>query len=211
MTATSDETHIYVQAIDNTAAGNALTISVTVSGGGSLTASGGTLAGGGGTALASVTGMGSGEVAKALAGTSLYVLVSVGNTSKFYWINPGETVIDPLNFASKESNPDNILDMISVGDQVLISGNGSAENWYATGNFTAPFAPVEGRVYQRGIIEGTPVQVNDSVILVGNDGVVYSVGYAFGQTGQWGVHRISTHAIEERIRVQLRREQGLPP
>ncbi len=182
-----------------------------VSGGGSVAWGATTLTGGGGTTLASVTGFGSGEVVKALATVSGYVLVSVGNSQKFYWLNPGEVVIDPLNFAEKESNPDNILDMLTVGDQTLITGNGSAENWYATGNFAAPFAPVEGRVYARGVVEGTPVVVNDGVILVGNDGIVYQVGYKYGGEAQWGVHRISTHAIEERIRTTLRLEQGLAP
>src|SRR6202030_3334322 len=143
--------------------GNAVT--TTVPSGSFLTWGAATLTGGGGTVLRPVTGMGASEAAKAVGHVSGYVLVSVGGTSKFYWLNPGTTVIDPLNFASKESNPDTILDMMTVGDQMLISGDGAAENWYATGNFAAPFAPVEGRVYQRGIIEGTPVVINDGVVL----------------------------------------------
>jgi hypothetical protein len=211
VTATSTDTTLTVTAIDNTVAGNAITTTVSVSGGGSIAWGAATLAGGGGTALQSVTGMGASEVAKALATVSGYVLVSVGNSQKFYWINPGETTIDPLNFAEKESNPDNILDMLTVGDQVIICGDGSAENWYATGDFAAPFLPVEGRVYARGVVEGTPVVVNDGVILVGNDGRVYQVGYKYGGQAQWGVHCISNHGIEERVRTQLRFEQRLAP
>lgn len=199
-----------VTAIDNTPAGNAITTSVFASGGGAIAWGATTLQGGGGTLLRTVTGMGSNEAARACASVSGYVTVSVGNSEKFYWLNPGEVVIDPLNFASKESNPDNILDMLTVGDQVLICGNGSAENWYATGDATAPLAPITGRVYQRGVIEGTPVVVNDAVLLVGNNGVVYSVGYSSGEDAQWGVKRVSTHAIEERIRERLRFEQGIP-
>lgn len=213
MTAQADEKHLFLTAIDNTAAGNALTTTVFASGGGAIAFGAGTLAGGGGTTLRTVTGMGAGEVCKALATVSGYVLVSVGNSNKCYWINPGETIIDPLNFFSKESNPDNILDMLSVGDQVLIMGNGSTENWYATGNFNAPFAPVDGRVYQRGVVEGTPTNVGDSVCLVGQDGIVYLIGYPSGGAGigSFGVHRVSTNGIEERIRAQLRFEQGLIP
>lgn len=147
----------------------------------------------------------------ALANVSSYVLVSIAFTQAFYFILPGEITIDPLNFASKESNPDNIIDMLTVGDQVIICGNGSTENWYATGNLAAPFAPVEGRVYQRGVLAGTPTVVKDDFVIVGDDGVVYAIGYQFGTTAQWGVHRISTHGIEERIRTQLRFEQGLTP
>lgn len=211
VTATSDELHIYFTAIDNTTAGNAITTAVQASGGGSIAFGAGTLSGGGGTVLNTVTGLAAGEVAKALATLSSFVMVSVGNSQKFYWIEPGTTVIDPLNFASKESAPDNILDMLSVGDQTLIMGNGSTENWYATGNFNAPFAPIDGRVYQRGVVEGTPCLVGSDVMLVGNDGVVYLIGNATGGAGQYGVNRVSNNGIEERIRVQLRMEQGFPP
>lgn len=208
VTATSSETLIVLTAIDNTTAGNAITTSVTVSGSGAIAFGATTLTGGGGTALNTVTGLGAGEVPKALCTLDSFVLISVGNSQKFYWLEPGTTTIDPLNFASKESNPDNILDMLTVGDQALLMGNGSTESWYATGVFATPFAPVEGRVYQRGVIEGTPTLVGDSVCLVGNDGVVYMIG---ALAGNYGVHRVSTNGIEERIRTQLRLEQGLYP
>lgn len=211
VTATSTDTTLTVTAIDNTTAGNSISTTTPVDGSGAGAWGATSLQGGGGTVLYTVTGMGDSEVAKAVASVSGYVLVSVGNTQKFYWLNPGEVVIDPLNFAEKESNPDNILDMLTVGDQVLICGNGSAENWYATGNLTEPFAPIEGRVYARGVVEGTPTVVDDGVMLVGNDGVVYQVGYTAGGAAQWGVHRVSNTGIEERIRTQLRREGLLPP
>lgn len=208
---TSDDTTITAVSVLSTAAGNAIVTTTPVDGGASIAWGAATLTGGGGTLLRTVTGLGPDEVAKALATVSGYVTLSVGNRQKFYWLNPGTVVIDPLNFAEKESNPDNILDMLCVGDQVLITGDGSAENWYATGNFDAPFAPIEGRVYARGVIEGTAAVVNDGVMLVGDDGIVYQVGYKSGGEAQWGVHRISNHAIEERVRVQLRREGLLPP
>ena len=196
-----------VTAASEYAAGNS--ISTTVSGS-ALAWAHTTLLGGGTHALHGVP-MPDGLGSKALATVSGYVLVSVANSQKFFWLNPGEVTIDPLNFAEKESNPDNIVDMLTVGDQVLITGQGSTENWYATGDINAPFAPVEGRVYARGTIDGTTVVMHDSVVLVGDDGIVYQIGYQYGSTSQWGVHRISNHGIEERIRVQLRREQGYPP
>jgi hypothetical protein len=209
VTAISTDTTLVLTAIDNTGFGNAITTTIYS---GSLMAWGATtLTGGGGTALQPVTGYDTNEKIKALTTVSGSVLASVAGTWKFYYINPGEVTIDPTNFFSKESSPDNILDMLTVGDQALISGDGSAENWYATGDLTAPFAPVKGRVYQRGVIEGTPVIVDDGVILVGNNGVVYEIGYQVGGEATWGVHRISTNTIEERIRRQLRREQGLTP
>ena len=149
--------------------------------------------------------------AKAVCSLKGYCLVAVAASQQFYWIEPGEVTIDPLNFANKESSPDNIQDIVRVGDNALIVGESSTESWYATGQLDAPFAPVAGRVYNRGALDGTVVVVKDSVILVGDDGVVYQIGYSSGGGADYGVSRISNHGIEERIRRQVRREKGVVP
>lgn len=191
--------------------GNAITF--TVVGGSSLTASGsGTLASGGINALLGCA-MPDGVPAGSITEISSYIMVAEGNSQIFYWVNPGEVTIDALDFASKESSPDNIQSLRTVGDQVLIIGEKSTENWYATGNLAAPFAPIEGRVYARGAIAGTAVVVDDGVFIVGDDGRAYSIGYQGGDSTDvgFGVQRVSNNGIEERIRYQLRREDGLTP
>lgn len=191
--------------------GNAITFTVT--GGTALTASGaGTFANGGLHILQGVT-MPGGVTPGSITQVDSYILVSQINSQKFYWVNPGEIVIDPLNFASKESSPDPIIHMKTVGDQVMIMGTKSTENWYATGSLLAPFAPIDGRVYARGVINGTPVVIDEGVILVGDDGRVYSIGLSQGNNTDtsWGVTRISNNSIEERVRYQIRREDGLTP
>lgn len=143
-----------------------------------------------------------------------YVLVSKAGSPKFYFIRPGETSIDALSFMTKESNPDAISDMITVGDVVLIMGRASSETWYATGDANTPFAPLQGRTLPRGIINGTAALVEDTVLLVGSDGIVYTVtgsNYGAGQYQRTAIARVSNHGIEERIRRQLRREAGLSP
>lgn len=191
--------------------GNSITFTVT--GGTALTASGtGTLANGGIEALEGCDIPG-GLTPITLSQVSSYVLVGISNSQQFYWVNPGDVTIDPLNFASKESSPDNITHIRCVGDQLLVVGEKSTENWYATGNLAAPFAPIEGRVYARGAITGTPVVIDDGVLLVGDDGRVYSIGFqpGDGTDAAWGVTRISNNGIEERVRRQIRREEGLTP
>lgn len=207
----SPATSIKLESLTPGAGGDAITFTVT--GGTHLTASGsGTLANGGIHALQGCT-MPSGVTPGSITQVSSYVLVAESDSQRFYWVNPGATTIEPLNFASKESSPDPIIHMRTVGDQVLVMGSKSTENWYATGDFTAPFAPIEGRVYARGVINGTPVVVDDGIILVGDDGRVYSIGFQQGDTTDtpWGVNRISNNGIEERVRYQIRREQGLIP
>lgn len=186
-------------------------ITFTVTGGTALSASGtGTLANGGIHALQGCT-MPGGVTPSSITQVSSYVLVAESNSQRFYWVNPGEEVIDPLDFASKESSPDPIMVMRTVGDTVMIMGTKSTENWYATGQAAAPFAPIEGRVYARGVLEGTPVVIDDSIIVVGDDGRVYSIGLGGQGDVGGGVNRISNNGIEERIRYQIRREEGLTP
>jgi hypothetical protein len=207
----SPSTALKISAVLPGVGGNSIPFAVVAGTG--LTATGsGTLANGGIQALQGCT-MPGGVTPGSITQVSSYVLVAQSNSQQFYWVNPGATNIDPLNFASKESSPDPIQTMRAVGDQVMIMGAKSTENWYATGNLAAPFAPIEGRVYARGVVNGTAVVVNDGIILVGEDGRVYSIGYQPGDSSdtQWGVNRISNNGIEERIRYQIRRQDGLTP
>jgi hypothetical protein len=203
-TATSDATHLYITSTSPYAAGNA--IATTVFSGGFLAWSGATLSGGNSHVLTEVL-VPDGDEIKALASLAGYVLASVGNSQEFFWILPGATTIDPLNFAEKESNPDPINDMLTVGDMVMIMGSGSTEAWYASGQLDAPFIPIKGQAYARGVLEGSAVVVKhdqlDTVILVSDDSKVYSLGGG-------GFTRISDNGIEERIRTRLRLEQSLP-
>ena len=115
-----------------------------------------------------------------------------GMNGRFYWIEPGDTTIDPLNFATAERSPDPLWNVTIVGDQFWLPGTNTNEVWYPTGNPDAPFLRVQGRLFDRGIWEGTAVQVKDTLVLVDTDGIVYAVGA--------GPQRISTSGIEERIR-----------
>lgn len=190
-----------LRSVANDVSGNNVTL--TVIAGTGLSVSGATLTGGGVHALQGCT-VPDGQTPGSLTQIDSYVLVAINSSQRFYWVEPGEVTIDPLNFASKESAPDNISQMRTVGDQVLIMGEKSTENWYSTGQTTAPFAPIQGRSYARGALKGTAVILDDNVILTGDDGKVYQVGLQ-------GINSISNNGIEERIRRQVRREEGLEP
>lgn len=141
----------------------------------------------------------------ALASLAGYVLLSISNSQKIFWIQPAATTIAALDFAEKESAPDNIIDMQTVGDFVFIMGSGSTEIWYATGQLDAPFAPQQGASYERGVIAGTPTVIGaDGLAFIGNDGKAYLLAGS-------GLERISNHGIEERIRRWLRAQDGLTP
>lgn len=121
-----------------------------------------------------------------------------GMNGRFYWIEPGDRTIDPLNFATAERSPDPLWSVIVVGDQFWLPGTSTTEVWYPTGSQDAPFLRIQGRLFDRGVWEGTPVQVKDTLILVDTDGTVYATDD--------GPRRISTSGIEERIRRAMAAE-----
>lgn len=199
--AVGDATTLTVTARVEGAPGNAITTTLGAGASGNLSWGAATLAGGGTHSLHQVPVPGAVNI---LALTSLagFVLVAVGGTQKCFFIRPGEHTINALDFFEKEQNPDPVVDLATVGDVAVIAGEGSTEYWSATGDDTNPFAPIQGRANARGIVPGTLVVVDDTnYIAVGNDLKVYS----FSPTP----NVISDNGIDERIRVQLRREANL--
>lgn len=105
-----------------------------------------------------------------------YVLCVQNDSNKFYWIQPGAIIIDPLDFASAERFPDKILQVRVVGDEFWLLGEKSIEVWRATGDADAPFQRIEGRAFNFGIFTGTAVRLKDtSVIVVADDGTVFNI------------------------------------
>lgn len=118
-----------------------------------------------------------------------------GINGRFYWIEPGETTIDELNFATAERAPDPISGVVVFGDQFWLPGVATTEAWYFSGDIEAPVLRVQGVVFDRGAWEGTAVQVKDSMIIVDNQGAVFQIA--------GGAKRISRPDIEERIREAI--------
>jgi hypothetical protein len=131
-----------------------------------------------------------------IAGYTICVVAQgYGMNGRFYWIDPGEIVIDPLNFATAERSPDPIHEVVITGDQFMLPGTSSTEFWYPTGDFDAPMQRQQGRLFDRGTWPGTAVQVKDAMIVVDPDGTVYAIAGA--------PQRISNHSIEQRIRKAM--------
>lgn len=114
-------------------------------------------------------------------------------TGRFYWLKPGETSIDPLDYATAESNPDRLIAIKRRGDELRLYGSSSIEAWYPTGNLDATFARAQGRNFDRGVMSrDTIADFDNTLIWVGNDGIVYLESNV--------PERISDHGIEEKIR-----------
>lgn len=141
-----------------------------------------------------------------VAVSSSYVIVIPAQgediNGRFYWINPGETTINPLNFATAESAPDGIYGVKTVGDQFWLPGESTVEVWYATGDNSAPMSRMKGMVFDRGTWENTAVALDQSMVVTDADGAVYLITGGSPQ-------RISTPDIEETIRRAIQRQQKL--
>ena len=114
---------------------------------------------------------------------------------RFYWINPGETTIDALDFATAERAPDPIYQVVVFGDQFWLPGSTTTEVWYFTGNLDAPVLRMQGVVFDQGTWEGTAVQIKDSMITVNNEGEVFQVS--------GGIKKISRPDIAQQIREAI--------
>lgn len=121
---------------------------------------------------------------------------------RFYWIEPGEISIDPLNFATAERSPDGIHQVLTFGDMFWLFGQRTTEPWITvTGNdqFGSQMQRFTGIIFDRGSWEGTAVQVKDQLIVVDEEGGVFLI-----HNGQ---QRISRPDIEERIRKAILKQQ----
>lgn len=134
---------------------------------------------------------------KAVVSISSYVVVVIdsaynGTSGRFYWINPGETWIDPLSYATTESNPDSIVSVRVLGDQLWFLGKDSIEVWTVTGDPDIPFNKQNGMTLNYGALPNTDIVIGQELIFAERSGIVYSAGS--------GIQRISNNAVEEQIR-----------
>lgn len=124
---------------------------------------------------------------------------------RFYWIEPGEIIIRPLNFATAESAPDAVLGCKALGDQFWLPGESTTEVWQFNGQAASGVSPVSrlnGVVFDRGTWEGTAVAIHESLIVCDAMGAVFVI------TG--GIpKRVSDPDIEESIRKAIQTQQLL--
>lgn len=95
-------------------------------------------------------------------------------TGRFYWLNPGDTAIDALNFATAESLPDKAVAVRRLGDEFWIFGQENVEVWQPTGDIDAPFQRASGRNFERGCLYRDAVRRFDNTLVwIGDDHQVY--------------------------------------
>lgn len=134
-----------------------------------------------------------GRLAGSVAQLNGYFIIPELDSARFYWIEPGQTNPDGLNFATTESSPGFILKVERVGDELWFFKQEGIEVWVPTGDADLPFQRVPGRNYDKGCrSKDTVCRYDNSVAWVGNDGIVYR--------GDSSPVRFSDHSLEEQIR-----------
>jgi hypothetical protein len=112
---------------------------------------------------------------------------------RFYWLVPGNTAIEPLDYATAESLPDKAVAVRRLGDEFWIFGSQNVEVWQATGDQDAPFQRASGRSFERGCMGRDAVRRFDNTLVwVGDDCQVYRASSV--------PQVISDPGISERIR-----------
>lgn len=102
-----------------------------------------------------------------------YVLISFSN-GRIYWIVPGETTVDALNFVNAESAPDGLVAGRRLESEMFFFGQTSVEPWQLTGDADAPFQKALGRQYERGTKDRDSVRrFDNSILWVGENNNVY--------------------------------------
>lgn len=104
------------------------------------------------------------------------------------------TDYDPLDFATAEGAPDDLVAIEVDQRQLLLFGKQTTEFWYNSGA-SFPFDRISGAYLQIGLAaKHAAARVDNTVYWPGNDGTIYRLAGVQAQ-------RVSTHAVEQAIQA----------
>jgi len=119
--------------------------------------------------------------------------------SQVFWVTSlyDGTSIDPLDFASAEGSPDDLVSLAVDHREVWLFGTKSIEVWYNAGLADFPLARIQGAYIELGCpAPYSVVKLDNTLFWLGSDakggGVVY-------RAAGFSAQRISTHAVEYAI------------
>lgn len=119
--------------------------------------------------------------------------------SQKFWVTSllDGTAVDPLEFASSEGNPDNLVALRVDHREVWLFGDNSIEVFYNSGALNFPLDRLQGAFIELGCLAAYSIaKLDNSLFWLGSDargtGIVYR---ANGYTGT----RVSNHAVEAAI------------
>jgi hypothetical protein len=117
------------------------------------------------------------------------------------------TSVDPLDFASAEGAPDNILSVLVSNREVWVFGTFTTEVWYNAGGPDFPLERIAGAFNELGCAAQYSVQkLANQVFWLGRN--AQGQGIVYVSNGYIGT-RISTHAIEYAIQSYDRMDDAI--
>lgn len=125
-------------------------------------------------------------------------ILTVKDSQRFYWIDPGIADPDPLDFASAERQPDAISSVQILMDEIWFLGTEGPEVWSTDEDPDLPFVRINGRVYSDGCLSPETVAKGvynnlPCLVWVTRTGTVV--------LGQGAVQKISDENVEEVLRT----------
>lgn len=123
-----------------------------------------------------------------------YFLFERKDTGQFFISELLDVSFDPLDFATAEGQPDNLVAILSDHREIFLFGTETIEVWYNSGASDFPFERNQGAFVEKGCgARYSVAKQNNTVYFIGSDLMVYQM------TGYTPV-RISTHAVEKTLK-----------
>lgn len=123
-----------------------------------------------------------------------YFLFERKGTGQFFISELLDVDFDPLDFATAEGQPDNLVAILSDHREIFLFGEDTIEVWYNSGASDFPFERNQGAFIEKGCgARYSVAKQNNTVYFVGSDLMVYQM------TGYTPV-RISNHAVEKTLK-----------
>jgi len=122
-----------------------------------------------------------------------YFIFNRTGTGQFFISKLYSTEIDPIDWASAESAPDDTVGVMVASRQLWLVGEKTTEVWYDSGDSDFPFTRISGAVSDIGCSNHeTIAKIKNSILFVGTDNKVYF-------TNGYTPTVISTSAVEKQI------------
>lgn len=107
-------------------------------------------------------------------------IYSVPDTGMFFITGSEDfSSVDPLDFATAESSPDNLVRVFVDHNELFLFGQQTIEVWQNSGGADFPFSPIQNAILQRGCAAALSVAAEDNTLFfLGDDLLVYRMdGY----------------------------------
>jgi len=116
------------------------------------------------------------------------------DTGRMYFRTPGSVTWDALDYFSAEEEPDPVIAVRKVGNELWAFGTSTVQPFASTGSSDTPFQPIQGREFLRGCRSRSSIaELDNSIFWVGEDGIVYR--------GSTTPIVVSTPSVSERIKA----------